>query len=579
MTLQSDQDIAAPAAAPTEFAPSEPGKEWWRSAVIYQIYPRSFADGSGDGVGDFAGITSRLPSLAELDIDAIWLSPFYTSPQKDGGYDVADYCDIDPLFGTLDDFDRMLATAHQLGIRVIVDLVPNHSSDQHQWFQEALAAGPGSEERARYMFREGRGDDGELPPNNWQSVFGGPAWTRVSEADGELGQWYLHLFDSSQPDFDWQNQWVRDQFIDILRFWLDRGVDGFRVDVAHGLIKVQGLPDYTPPAPGASMGGGSATLEPGISDEPLDDPPYWAQEGVHEVYRDWRVILDSYSGDRILAAEAWVDPLPKVAKWVRSDEMHQAFNFAYLETPWEAAELRTVIDDSLEAFSGVGAPSTWVLSNHDVVRHSSRLALTADNLQGHGVGPLTTGKPDDAVGLRRARAATSMMLALPGSAYIYQGEELGLPEAIELPDSARQDPTWFRTNGERYGRDGCRVPIPWEAESPAFGFSSTGTSWLPQPVDWATYARDAQDGVAGSTLELYRHALALRAEHQLGLGTVQWQDGFGDDVIAYRNGDVLVLANAGTIPITLPDGSEVLLASDAVESAELGPDTTVWLRA
>jgi alpha-glucosidase len=259
--------------------------------------------------------------------------------------------------------------------------------------------------------------------------------------------------------------------------------------------------------------------------------------------------------------------------------MHQAFNFAYLETPWDAAQLRKVIDESLKAFGDVGAPSTWVLSNHDVVRHASRLALTAENLQGHGLGPDSRGKPDAAVGLRRARAATTMMLALPGSSYIYQGEELGLPEAIELPASARQDPTWFRTNGERYGRDGCRVPIPWEAESPAFGFSPNGESWLPQPVDWATYARDAQAGVAGSTLELYRQALALRAEHGLGLGTLEWLDGYDEDVIAYRNGNVLVFANAGTTPASLPSGHEVLLASDATPSSVLGPDATVWLRA
>ena len=579
MTLQSDQGIVVPAATPSESAEAARGNEWWRTAVIYQIYPRSFADSSGDGIGDLKGITARIDSLVELGIDAIWLSPFYSSPQKDAGYDVSDYCDVDPLFGTLDDFDRMLDAAHSSGIRIIVDLVPNHSSDQHPWFQAALAAAEGSEERARYIFRDGRGESGELPPNNWQSVFGGPAWTRVSNPDGTLGQWYLHLFDSSQPDFDWTNRWVRDQFLDILRFWLDRGVDGFRVDVAHGMIKADGLPDYTPPAEGGSMGGGSATLEPGISDEPLDDPPYWAQEGVHEIYREWRQLLDSYPGERILAAEAWVDPLPKVAKWVRPDEMHQAFNFAYLETPWDAAQLRAVIDDSLEAFGAVGAPSTWVLSNHDVVRHATRLALTGDNLQGHGVGPATEGKPDPAVGLRRARAASAMMLALPGSSYIYQGEELGLPEATELPDAARQDPTWFRTNGERYGRDGCRVPIPWEANQPAFGFSPTGESWLPQPADWAPYARDSQLGIAGSTVELYRLALALRAEHQLGAGRLEWLDGHGEDVIAYRNGDVLVIANTGTGSVPLPAGSDVLLASEALAALELGPDTTVWVRA
>ncbi|WP_345067759.1 glycoside hydrolase family 13 protein [Leifsonia kafniensis] len=552
--------------------------EWWRTAVIYQIYPRSFADANGDGMGDLAGITSRLPALAQLGIDAIWLSPFYTSPQRDAGYDVADYCDVDPLFGTLADFDVMLTGAHALGIRVIVDLVPNHTSSAHAWFQAALAAGPGSEERGHYLFREGKGENGELPPNNWESVFGGEAWTRVTEADGTPGQWYLHLFDTTQPDLDWNNPWVREQFRDILRFWLDRGVDGFRVDVAHGMIKADGLPDYTPPTEGGSMGGGTATLEPEISAEPPAPAPYWAQDGVHDIYRDWHELLAEYPGDRVLAAEAWVDPLTEVAKWVRPDEMHQAFNFAYLETPWNAPALRSVIDESLAAFGAVGAPSTWVLSNHDVVRHASRLALTAENLQGHGIGPKTLGLPDPVLGLRRARAATALMLALPGSSYLYQGEELGLPEVIDLPDSARQDPTWFRTNGERYGRDGCRVPIPWTADGPSYGFGPTAASWLPQPTEWATLARDAQQGVTGSTLELYTLALRLRREHELGWGGVSWLDGYGAEVVALTNKTVTVIANAGATSVTLPAG-ELLLASGPLDGDLLPGDTTVWLRA
>jgi len=550
--------------------------EWWRTAVIYQIYPRSFADANGDGMGDLAGITGRLPELQALGIDAIWLSPMYTSPQRDAGYDVADYCDVDPLFGTLADFDLLQSNAHSLGIRVIVDLVPNHSSSDHPWFQAALAAGAGSEEREHYIFREGQGTAGDLPPNNWQSVFGGNAWTRVIEPDGTPGQWYLHLFDSTQPDFDWDNPWVREQFRDVLRFWLDRGVDGFRVDVAHGMIKAAGLPDYTPPADGGSMGGGTATLDPDVSVEPASSPPYWAQDGVHDIYRDWRIILDEYPGERILAAEAWVDPLTRVAEWVRPDEMHQAFNFAYLETPWEAPALRRVIGDSLSAFGAVGAPSTWVLSNHDVVRHASRLALSGDNLQGHGIGPKTVGLPDAAVGLRRARAATALMLALPGSSYLYQGEELGLPEVIDLPDHAREDPTWFRTGGERYGRDGCRVPIPWAAESPSYGFGPSAKSWLPQPAEWAHLARDLQDGVPGSTLELYKLALRLRRARSLALGGVEWLDGFGDAVVAFRNGDVRVFANTGTAPVELPDG-EVLLASETLIGRTLPGDTTAWL--
>jgi alpha-glucosidase len=560
--------------------------EWWRTAVIYQIYPRSFADANGDGMGDLAGVTSRLAELETLGVDAIWLSPFYTSPQRDAGYDVADYCDVDPRFGTLTDFDAMLEAAHARGIRVIIDLVPNHSSDQHGWFQAALAAAPGSPERARYLFRDGRGAAGEQPPNDWQSVFGGPAWTRVIGGDGSPGQWYLHLFDSSQPDFDWTNEEVREEFRRVLRFWLDRGVDGFRVDVAHGLVKADGLPDWTPPAAGGSMGGASHTtmgaaatgvaLEPGISEEEGDDAPYWAQPGVHEIYRDWRRLLDEYPGERILAAEAWVDPLSKVAAWVRPDEMHQAFNFAYLETPWQADALRQVIDDSLAAFAAVGAPSTWVLSNHDVVRHATRLALTADNPQGHGVGPATRGIGDPTVGLRRARAATALMLALPGSAYLYQGEELGLPEVIDLPDDAREDPTWFRTGGERYGRDGCRVPIPWEAEAPSYGFGPADASWLPQPASWAAFARDRQLGAPDSTLTLYRAALRRRREHDLASGALEWIAGFAPDVVAFRNGEVTVVANLGDSPVALPDG-EILLASSAVAD-ELPTDTTIWVR-
>ncbi len=615
--------------------------EWWRTAAIYQIYPRSFADANGDGMGDLAGITSRLGELQELGIDAIWLSPFFTSPQRDAGYDVADYCDVDRRFGTLADFDAMLAEAHARGIRVIIDLVPNHSSDEHEWFQAALAASAGSAERARYLFRDGRGPGGDEPPNNWESVFGGPAWTRVVESDGTAGQWYLHLFDSSQPDFDWTSEEVREEFRRILRFWLDRGVDGFRVDVAHGMIKADGLPDYTPPAEGGSMGGaggvvgtvgaggsgvgavGAAVrasgsrrrcsgavsesalasvgggvavavgrgvgesvgadptgvaLEPAISVEDGDSAPYWGQDGVHEIYRDWRALLDEYPGERILAAEAWVDPLPRVAKWVRPDEMHQAFNFAYLETPWNAPALRTVIDDSLAAFGAVGAPSTWVLSNHDVVRHATRLSVTEVNPQGHGLGPRSKGLPEFAPGVRRARAATALMLALPGSSYLYQGEELGLPEVIDLPDDARQDPTWFRTNGERYGRDGCRVPIPWEADAPNYGFGPAGDPWLPQPAQWAELARDRQRGVEGSTLSLYQAALRLRRELDLGAGSVEWLPGFPEAVVALRNGDVVVVANTGTEPVELPEG-ELLLASGPLDGRSLPHDTTAWLRA
>ena len=523
----------------------------------------SFADASGDGIGDLPGITSRLDSLKELGVDAIWLSPFMTSPQRDAGYDVADYRDVDPLFGTLDDFDTMLDEAHARGIRVVVDLVPNHSSAQHAWFQEALKAAPGSPERARYIFRDGKGENGELPPNNWESVFGGGMWERISEADGTPGQWYLHIFDPTQPDFDWNNEEVREEFRSILRFWLDRGVDGFRVDVAHGMIKAEGLPDYTPPADADSMGGGE------------DDVPYWGQDGVHEIYRDWHKVLAEYDGDRALCGEAWMPTLKQTALWVRPDEMHQTFNFPYLMTEWDAKALGDVIRESLDAFGAVGAPSTWVLSNHDVVRHASRLALTAENPQGEGIGPNTPHKPDTAIGLARARAATTVMLALPGSAYLYQGEELGLPEAMEIPDAFRQDPTWFRTNGERYGRDGCRVPLPWEADAPAFGFNETGASWLPQPADWASYSRDVEEVDPSSTLALYKRLLAGRREYGFGSGSLVWEDA-GADAVAFRRGDVHVLANLGTEPIPLPADAFVILQSQLFDGGAVPVDTAVW---
>jgi alpha-glucosidase len=545
-----------------------PGTEWWRTAVIYQIYPRSFASSNSSGIGDLPGITSRLPKLAELGVDAVWLSPFQKSPQKDAGYDVSDYCDVDPLFGSMPDFDLLLEKAHALGLRVIVDLVPNHSSEEHAWFKAALAAGPGSEERARYMFREGKGENGELPPNNWESVFGGPAWTRTTNPDGTPGQWYLHLFDSSQPDFDWTNRWVRDRFIEILKFWLDKGVDGFRVDVAHGLAKKAGLPDFR-------------RDEAYWAAAPEDRPenPYFGNDGVHEIYREWRKLLNTYAGERVLCAEAFVEPVTFMAKWVRPDEMMQAFNFPYLVTRWKPAQLRQVIDDSLSAFSAVGAPSTWVLSNHDQIRHATRLALdpdamTADRIS--GVGPKTEPKPDQVLGLHRARGASTLMLSLPGSAYLYQGEELGLPEAIDIPDADRQDPTFFRTNGESYGRDGCRVPIPWEADKPSYGFGTGTATWLPQPTEYRAYSRDQQEGVTGSTLELYRTLLRLRRELNLATGTVEWLPGFGPEVLALRNGQVRVYFNMSDAPIALPDG-EVLVASADVSAGEIPANAAVWI--
>lgn len=566
--------------------------EWWRDAVIYQVYPRSFADGDGDGIGDLPGVTAKLDHLKQLGVDAVWLSPFYRSPQKDAGYDVADYRDIDPLFGTLADFDEMLAGAHERGLKIIVDLVPNHSSDQHVWFQEALAAAPGSAARERYMFRDGRGPAGDEPPNNWQSIFGGPAWTRLAPRadDGPLGpQWYLHLFDTSQPDLNWENPEVRAELEDVLRFWLDRGVDGFRVDVAHGMVKAPGLPDWD----------GRAAMVEGTVDGPAADAagaddgstgagnqgPMFDQDGVHEIYRSWHRVLAEYPGDRCLVAEAWVEPLSRLARYVRPDEMHQAFNFSFLTAPWDAAKMRTVVDVSLGTMDAVGAPTTWVLSNHDVVRHASRFGLAEiGGRQLNGIAA-TDPQPDAELGLRRARAATLLMLGLPGSAYLYQGEELGLPDHTALPAEVRQDPSFFRTDGAEPGRDGCRVPLPWVGGAPGNGFGPTGKTWLPQPDVYTDLAADRQYGVAGSTYEMYRTALELRRAEKIGTAGLAWVDALAGspDVVAFQVSGVVVVSNLGEAALPLPAEAEVLVASGDLTTSDgvraVPSDTTVWLRA
>lgn len=546
-----------------------PEHDWWRTAVIYQVYPRSFADRDGDGTGDLPGITARLDHVAALGADAIWLSPFYPSPQADGGYDVAEYRTVDPMYGTDADADALIARAHELDLRVVVDLVPNHCSDQHELFQRALAAPPGSAERGMFHFRDGRGPEGDEPPNDWESMFQGPAWTRVREADGHPGQWYLHLFAPEQPDWNWDDPRVHEEFATTLRSWLDRGVDGFRVDVCDAIVKAPGLPDW----PHATHG----------VVEPIDGvmPPMWDQEGIHDVFREWRRILDEYEGQRILCAEAWLPP-ERAARIVRPDEMHQAFNFAYLSLPWDADAIRATVDTSLAANQAVGAPTTWVLSNHDVMRHASRFGYDGPVELESGVG-IDDPQPDRPLGLRRARAATLVMLGLPGSSYLYQGEELGLPEVTTLPDDVRQDPVWERSGRAIRGRDGCRVPIPWTADEPAFGFAfgADADTWLPQPDDFGQFAVDRQRDDPRSTLTMYRTALAVRREHDLGAGELRWLDDLtvpGSGMLAWTNGPVAVVANAGTAPVALPDG-EVLVASvpDAVQDGHLQRDAAVWV--
>jgi alpha-glucosidase len=515
------------------------GADWWRSAIFYQIYPRSFADGNGDGIGDLIGARRRLDYLQLLGIDAVWLSPFYRSPMADGGYDVADPTDVDPMFGTLADFDAFVAEAHARSIKVTVDIVPNHFSDQHAWFQAALAAGPGSPERDRFIFREGRGPDGSEPPNNWPAMFGGSAWERVPD-----GQWYLHIFAPEQPDLNWANPEVSREFERILRFWMDRGADGFRVDVAHSMAKPAGLPDM-------DLTGYKPHTQ-------LEEDLRFDQDGVHEHLRMFRSVLDSYP-HRMAVGEAWVPDDERLARYVRPDELHLTFNFRLVEAPWSAADFAQAIDGSLAAMAEVGAPCTWVLSNHDVVRHTTR----------YGGG---------ALGQARGRAAALVTLSLPGAAYIYNGEELGL-ENVDLPDDVLQDPTWERSGHTDRGRDGERVPMPWEGTEPPFGFGQPGTQpWLPMPAAWRDFTVEAELEDEDSTLSLYRKALRLRRSlAELHGSAFQWQQA-PEGCLAYRRGPSLVVAlNASDVPVPLPPG-EVLLASGPLEQDKLPANTTVWLR-
>ena len=554
---------------------------WWRTATIYQVYIRSFADGDGDGIGDLAGIRSRLPYLHSLGVDAIWITPFYPSPMADGGYDVADYRDIEPLFGTLAEAETLMKEAHALDLKVIVDIVPNHSSDQHAWFQEALAAAPGSPERARYLFRPGKGAGGSEPPTDWLSVFGGPGWKQVPD-----GQWFLHLFAPEQPDLDWENPEVVEDFHTTLRFWLDLGVDGFRIDVANSLKKDQTFPDL-------------GTLDQHASPHPVGPHhPFWDRDEVHEIYRGWRKVSEEYAGDRAFVAEAWVDDAERLARYTRPDELHTAFNFAFLRSAWDADELRATIDSCLEAAAGVDAPTTWVLSNHDVTRHATRYARLDSTAGGVADDERVTQETpiDPPLGLRRARAAALLLLALPGSAYVYQGEELGLPEVLDLPESVLADPIWKRSGHTVRGRDGCRVPVPWTVDGPSLGFGS-GNPWLPQPPAWAGtdgLSVQAQEGVESSTLELYRSALGCRRAFAVEpVGTpLAWQPS-DDGTLIFRRpltggsergpeaavaALMLCVVNVSDTAMALPAYDEVLVASGPLADGKLPADTAVWLR-
>jgi alpha-glucosidase len=573
----SEQDApTAPPPAARSDGDARTHEGWWRTAVVYQIYPRSFADADGDGIGDLRGITSRLDYLAGLGIDAIWLTPFYPSPLADGGYDVSDHRDVDPRLGTLADFVTFVEGAHARGLRVMVDIVPNHTSDQHPWFLEALASPPGSQARSRYVFRDGVGPDGSRPPSDWRSHFGGSGWQRITEPDGSAGQWYLHLFAREQPDLNWDNPEIGQYFLDTLRFWADLGVDGFRVDVAHALAK-----DLSDPL--RSQPNLDAELPPDGTD------PLYDREEVHAIYRTWRKVLDEYDPPRPAVAETWTPTSSRTYLYARADELGQVFDFSLLKSPWDRGSYRRIIQQSLDdhhRYADDGGGLTWVLSSHDVPRHASRLALPPGVLLDAWLVSGGTEPPVDVeVGRRRARAATLMMLALPGAGYLYQGEELGLLEVADLPADALRDPIWERTAGALRGRDGCRVPIPWTADGPAFGFG-TGTPWLPQPHWFGALCVAAQEHDPGSTMRLYRRALAVRRTLQTGDSAVTWLDDTAAEVLHLRrsNGWECVV-NLGRRPVALPPG-RLLLASEQGDwaarpgaAALLPPDAAAWLLA
>lgn len=566
--------------------------DWWREAVIYQIYPKSWADSDGDGYGDLQGVRNNLAYLAELGVDAVWFTPFFVSPQRDGGYDVADYRNIDPLFGSVETVEALIQEAHELGIKIIIDIVPNHTSDQHEFFQAALATAPGSPEWARYHVQPGRGDNGELPPNEWQSIFHGPAWTEIVWQGQRTGQWYLHIFDKTQPDVNWNHPDIAAEFEQTLRFWFDRGVDGFRIDVAHGLVKDENYSD-------------------GVETQVFDDNgelidivpiPFWDQDGVHEIYRRWREIANEYSPTRIFVGEVATTTTERVAKYLRPDELHTGFNFGYLSAQWHAESIRKNVDETVQFNVPLNAPTTWVTENHDVVRSVTRWGCSwpvghtpdpqvKDPSHPHSLHYLPTAD-EIALGRIRARAGMLLMLALPGSAYIWQGQELGLEEIRTIPADKRQDPVFINTNGEAPGRDGCRVPMPWTRSGTSLGFGPEGGAdpWLPMPAHWGELSVEAQEEQPDSMYHLTRTALHVRRQLPLlGQGSMRWRDDLAphDQVLAFErfdetsNATVVCVTNFGADSVSIPAMS--LLAASQPEIAihdghvVVPSDTTVWV--
>lgn len=541
--------------------------DWWRQAVIYQIYPRSFADGNGDGIGDLKGVLERVPYLKSLGIDAVWFSPFYPSALADGGYDVDDYRNIDPRIGTLEEFDQVLDALHNVGIRVIIDIVPNHSGSGHKWFQEALKAAPGSPERDRYIFRDGKGEHGEIRPSELVSHFGPTAWTRITEPDGTPGQWYMHLFASEQPDWNWDNEEVRADFRKTIKFWCDRGVDGYRVDVAHALIKDL-KNGHLPERSSYDV----KVMKKDGTDDLFD------RDEVHEIYASWREIFNQYEPPRMGVAEAWVHGNRRPA-YASEKGLGQSFNFDMLYAGWDLKKVKELAKSNLKAAAETGSSTTWVLSNHDVIRHVTRFAVPGihDWARWYRENRFDP-KLDLELGSARAKAMTMLLLALPGSTYMYQGEELGLPEVLDIQPKDMQDPSFFRNPEVGLSRDGCRVPLPWATSGSSFGFG-TGGSHLPMPEWYGKYSVAAEDGQKGSFLEFYREIVALRKKLQTK-EEIKWiGHGLFSKVIHFaRPNGWQSITNFGSKPVKLPAG-KLLSSSTPLVDGKLPANATAWLQA
>jgi alpha-glucosidase len=541
-------------------------KNWWRQAAIYQIYPRSFADTDGNGIGDLKGVTSRVPYLKSLSIDAVWLSPFYPSALADGGYDVDDYRDVDPKIGSLDDFDEMLAALHKEGIRVFVDIVPNHSSNLHQWFKDAIASAAGSPERNRYIFRDGRGANGELPPTDWPSHFAPSAWTHESVWGGAGNQWYMHWFAPEQPDWNWDNPEVEADFLTTLKFWADRGVDGFRIDVAHALKK-----DLSEPL---RMRATMEYDEP----QPLDGKGILMDRNeVLEVYKTWRTLFNSYDPPRVAVAEANVHP-SRLPLYASEETLGQSFDFRFIDASFSATDFKHCVTDSLELASKNKSSTTWTLGNHDQMRYATKLGLhpvvdRQDWLLSNG----TTHPVDFEIGTQCSVAANLFILALPGCTYIYQGDELGLHEVADIPETQIQDPIYHRNHKQAKGRDGCRVPLPWERAGTNFGFG-TGTPHLPQPEWFGSYSVQSQELIEESPLQVFRKALALRRELQCA-EEITWHKTTSKDVLHFsRPNGWNCITNFKGGKYTMPAG-EILISSQPVVAGKISAGTTVWFKA